>query len=54
MTTIYYIRTEGNEDNHFQPVVCSYHYSQYIEVIKMLKKNGTPYTTWTEEICTRF
>ena len=46
---IYYIKTRGNEDNGYQPIVCGYCYSQYKEVIKSLKSRNISYTTWVEE-----
>lgn len=48
MGKTYYIKTNGNEDNGFQPIICGYGYTQYKEMIQMLKANGTPYTTWVE------
>lgn len=50
MTKIYYIRTEGNEDNGFQPIICGYGYRQYKEVIQQLKQDGKSYTTWVETV----
>lgn len=44
----YYIKTNGNEDNGFQPIICGYGYAQYKEVVKSLKERKIPYVTWCE------
>lgn len=49
MKKAYFVKTNGSEDNGFRPVIAAYTYSQYSEVIKMLKENDTPYTTWTDD-----
>ena len=49
MAKAYSIKTNGTEDNGFRPIVAAYTYNQYSEVIKMLKENGTPYITWTDD-----
>lgn len=46
---IYYIRTEGTEDNGFQPIICGYDFWQYKEVVQSLRERKIPYTTWTED-----
>lgn len=43
---IYYIKTNGTEDNGFQPVICGYCYAQYKEVIQSLKERNISYITW--------
>lgn len=50
MSKTYFVRTNGSEDNGFRPVIAAYTYRQYKEIIDMLKENGTPYTTWTDDI----
>ena len=43
---IYYIHTFATED---QPeMMVGYDYSQYKEVVAMLKENNRSYTTWTQ------
>ena len=49
MAKTYFIRTNGSEDNGFRPVTAAYSYSQYKEIIDMLKENGKPYETWTDD-----
>lgn len=49
MAKTYFVRTNGSEDNCFRPVIAAYSYNQYKEIICMLKKNGTPYETWTDD-----
>lgn len=44
----YYIRTDGNEDNCYQPIICGYAYSQFKEVIKSLKERNISFTTWCD------
>lgn len=46
---IYYIRTEGTENNGFQPIICGYDFWQYKEVVQSLRERKIPYTTWTED-----
>ena len=45
---IYYIKTNGTEDNGYQPIICGYDYTQYKEVIQSLRERKIPYTTWVE------
>lgn len=44
----YYIKTNGNEDNGFQPIICGYDYVQYKEVVASLRERKVPYVTWCE------
>lgn len=44
---IYFIHTFATED---QPdMIVGYDYSQYQEMIAILKANNRPYTTWTQD-----
>ena len=45
----YFIKTNGSEDNGFQPIVAAYTYHQYIEIIKSLKERNIPYSTWVDD-----
>lgn len=47
---IYHVKTQGNEDNGYNSIDCGYDYSQYKEVVQMLKENNTPYKVWIERI----
>ena len=45
---VYYIKTKGNENNFFQDVICSYEYSQYVEMVEYLTSEGIEFTSWEE------
>lgn len=44
----YYIKTNGNEDNGFQSIICGHDYTQYKEVVQSLRERKIPYVTWCE------
>lgn len=44
----YYIKTFGNEDNFFQPVTCSYPYSQWVELQKEFRMCDVDFIAWVE------